>query len=250
MKFLAPHRQLPQATSLLMRLFCRTRLAASCRAALCFVATILLLDQQAKSDSPTNQIVQTGPDSFQIGLIQLNRAKRTLTFPAVVRITNEVVEYALVTTEGKTHESMFTTEVSPTQLHVAVLLLGVTPASDLGVTNSPIRLQKGAHARIDIGWNVRGRERRTPLERMILLRSSTGKGTSHPLKLSGWIYNGSFLHQGLFVAQEEGSIISLIRDPVALINNPGADRDNDDIHFPDPHKLPPKGTSVTVRLRF
>lgn len=214
------------------------------------VASVLLLSQQVRADSPTNQVVQTGPDSFQIGLIRLNRAERTLTFPAKVKITNEVVEYALVTTEGKTHESVFTTDVSPTQLHVAVLLLGITPASDLGLTNSPIRLQKGARARIDIGWDVRGRERRTPLERMIVLKSSTGKEAAKPLKIPGWTYNGSFLHQGLFVAQEEGSIISLIRDPVALINNSGVDRDDDDIHFPDPRKLPPKGTPVMVRLRF
>lgn len=214
------------------------------------MSIFLLPGQQARADSQTNQIVQTGPNSFQLGSIQLNRAKRSLTFPAEVRITNEVVEYALVTTDGKTHESLLTTEVSPTQLHVAVLLLGVQPAGDLGQTNSVIPLQPDSSARIDISWKDKGRERRMRLEQMIQLRSPDGKGTPRSLKLAGWSYSGSFLHQGLFVAQEEGSIISLIRDPVALINSPGVDRDDDDIHFPDPRRVPPKGSQVTIRIRF
>jgi hypothetical protein len=65
-----------------------------------------------------------------------------------------------------------------------------------------------------------------------------------------WSYTGSFVHEGRFVAQEEGSIISLIRDPVALINNPGVDRDDDDIHYPDPKAVPPRGTEVRVHWEF
>ena len=49
---------------------------------------------------------------------------------------------------------------------------------------------------------------------------------------------------------EEGSIISLIRDPVALINNPLPDRDNDDIHVPNKPLLPPVGRPVEVIIQF
>jgi hypothetical protein len=42
----------------------------------------------------------------------------------------------------------------------------------------------------------------------------------------------------------------LIRDPAALVNNPGADRDNDKIHFPNQSLLPAEGLPVRVILRL
>jgi hypothetical protein len=61
-----------------------------------------------------------------------------------------------------------------------------------------------------------------------------------------WLYNGSVFDRGGFAAQREGSYIALIRDPSALVNNPGADRDNDRIHFPNAELLPPEGSPVRV----
>lgn len=211
---------------------------------------LLAFVPKASANPSTNQIVQTGPQTFQIGSIELNRAERSVSFPAMVRITNEVIEYALVTTDGKTHESLLTTEVSPTDLHIAALLLGIKPSDDLGDTNSPIRLQRNSTVRIEISWKPAGRQRSVPLERLVVLQPSREGVKPQRMSSRQWTYNGSFLHQGLFVAQEEGSIISLIRDPVALMNNAGIDRDNDDIHFPDPRRVPARGTAVTVRLRF
>ena len=43
-----------------------------------------------------------------------------------------------------------------------------------------------------------------------------------------WIYNGSQMNAEGFAAQQTGSIISLIDDPDALINNPLPRRDDDD----------------------
>src|SRR5438045_5410029 len=43
-----------------------------------------------------------------------------------------------------------------------------------------------------------------------------------------WIYNGSQMNDEGFAGQQTGSIISLIDDPDALINNPLPRRDDDD----------------------
>ena len=47
----------------------------------------------------------------------------------------------------------------------------------------------------------------------------SGKGKSK-LAEGSWHYNGSSFHRGRFLASQEGSIIALIPDQSALINNP------------------------------
>lgn len=198
----------------------------------------------------TNQLVQTGPTTFRLGRLELDRRQRTLRLPALVRLTNGVIEYALVTVEGKTHESLLVTEVAPTDIQVAALLLGTKPAAELGRTNSPIQIPRGARLRVDVEWGRDGAVRRTRLEDWIVLQRKSESNQAFRLQRNRWMYSGSSIHQGLFLAQEEGSIISLIRDPVALVNNPGIDRDDDDLHFVASHKVPPKDTPVSLILRF
>ena len=65
-----------------------------------------------------------------------------------------------------------------------------------------------------------------------------------------WFYNGSFFGPNAFQAEIEGSIISLIRDPASLVNNPRTDLDNDKIHYPNERLLPPDGTAVELVLKF
>lgn len=198
----------------------------------------------------TNQLVQTGPTVFRLGQLELDRRHRTIKLPARVRLTNDVIEYALVTVEGKTHESLLVTEVAPTDIQVAVLLLGVEPQADLGSTNAPIQIPRRARLRVEVEWRRDGSPQITRLEEWVLLRRKPAIAQPFRLRRNRWVYSGSSVHQGLFLAQEEGSIISLIRDPVALINNPGIDRDDDDLHFVAAGKVPPKDTPVSLILRF
>jgi len=76
------------------------------------------------------------------------------------------------------------------------------------------------------------------------------KDPGQPMSLDRWLYNGSEFDRWGFAAQREGSLVALIRDPAALVNNPGPDRDNDQIHFPNAAVLPAKGTLVRVILRL
>src|SRR5438093_26408 len=80
------------------------------------------------TDSPLKQI---GPGLFEIGQVKFDKNAKTVSFPAAVNQTAGVIEYFLVTAEGKTHESLLRTAVRPHQLQLALLLLGAR-----GTTNS------------------------------------------------------------------------------------------------------------------
>jgi hypothetical protein len=65
-----------------------------------------------------------------------------------------------------------------------------------------------------------------------------------------WIYNGSRFSRGKFGAQVEGSIIAMITDPFALINNPRPGHDDDSVWEVDPKKTPAKDTPVEITIKL
>lgn len=104
-----------------------------------------------------------GSNATLFGNVKLEREHRRASFPATINQRTGVVEYAVVTASGKTHESLFRTQAEPQQLHLALLLLGVKPAysnffpADL---SSPL---PGDRVSVEVTWRDSGREVRRPL---------------------------------------------------------------------------------------
>jgi hypothetical protein len=203
-------------------------------------------DSVAQALKQALNLQQTGSNTFRIGRVELDHQARTVSLPARVHLTNQVVEYALVTEQGKTHESLLVTDARPVDIHVACLLLGLTQSAVAGDPNRPAPVSPTNAVRIEILWQTNGQRVRLPLSTLIQVTSGHPDAAAPVLPVQNWLYNGSSLDQSGFAAAREGSIISLIRDSVALINNPAPDRDNDDIHFPNTEKLPAQGTAVSV----
>ena len=217
------------------------------------LGTLLPMGLSEALPVPTNsvpQVIQTGPSEFQIGAVHFSRNTHTLSFPAEINLVDRVVEYGIVSREGKTHESLLRTDAAPRDVHLAVLLLGGEPTADLGKTNKPIHAPLPSRVNVDVEWALGGVSKTNRLSEWLGLGTPSSQTLTGRLQNAEWAYSGSLTLEGHFIAQEEGSILSLIRDPNALINNLGIDRDNDDIHYPDPRRMPPKGTPVTVRLQL
>ncbi|HEY5911238.1 MAG TPA: YdjY domain-containing protein [Verrucomicrobiae bacterium] len=198
----------------------------------------------------TLNIIQTGSNTFRLGGVDLDKAQRTVSIPARVRLRKEVIEYALVTDQGKAYEALLTTACRPADIHIACLLLGLGAAPVTGDLNQPAPVAETNAVLIGVAWETNGPPVNVPLSELVCLTSGKPDPGAPAMKVDRWLYNGSLIDQAGFAAQREGSIISLIRDPVALVNNPGPDRDNDDIHFPNARLLPPEGTAVRIILRF
>ena len=63
-----------------------------------------------------------------------------------------------------------------------------------------------------------------------------------------WIYNGSRIVHGTFLAHRDGSIVAVIADPDALVNSPRPGRDDDEIWTANRALVPPVGTPVEVTV--
>jgi hypothetical protein len=107
-----------------------------------------------------------------------------------------------------------------------------------------IRLH-GEAVSIEMKWTVNGRETRRRAEELIF--NSEQKSV---MRAGDWVYTGSRIAEGLFLAEIDGSVISLVTDPEALINNEGTGHDNDTIWLANPTNLPPTNTPVTVTIKL
>ncbi|HEY6170590.1 MAG TPA: YdjY domain-containing protein [Verrucomicrobiae bacterium] len=180
-----------------------------------------------------------------LGRVRLDKEHRAVRFPAAVNQRSGVVEYAVVHTTGKTHESVFRTEARPQEIHVAMLLLGVKPANTSSFPADFSTPPPGEPVTLDVSWRgVRGEVRR-PLEEFVVATN-----TMRSPAAGVWIYNGSWVADGKFAAQREGSIISTHVDPDALVNNSWPGRENDDLYQVNTTALPPDGVPVEVTIRL
>ena len=115
--------------------------------------------------------------------------------------------------------------------------------------HDPIHLGENGMVEAWLEWDGHGRVMRMPLTEAVMLADPASGEEKSTLPGGLWMYNGSRLIEGRFQADQSGSLVSIIRDPDALINNPGARRDNDEIHVPNAAKLPKLQTPVRVVMR-
>lgn len=182
-----------------------------------------------------------GGGRLAIGRVTLDTKARTVSVPAQVNQTDGLVEYALVTTGGKVHEALLATDASPSHLHLAMLLLDLVPK---GSSNSPVEL------RVDLEWQGNGPVRRLALEDLIVRGRDSEEGRrGSTLNCPAWHYGGSSIFNGRLASEMEGSIISLIMDPAALINAPRRLPVDDRLLLANTPKMPPKGMPVTLHFR-
>jgi hypothetical protein len=173
-------------------------------------------------------------------------------------MAKDLVEYVLVTPEGSVHESLLTSEIQPTGLHFAMLLLGAKGAGllapqpgqappgqlDAEYLRGAPRL-KGDNLNITVKWkNKEGAEKSAPVEDW-LMHPDTGKAAPR----GPWIYTGSmFGADGKFLAQQQGVFICVVTNPASLINNPRKGNDDDRVWAVNEKAVPPVDTPVEIAI--
>ncbi len=153
--------------------------------------------------------------------LELDLAAGLLSLPATVRIKNDLLEYLLVAPNGAAHESLFLTEVRPSLLNAALLLLGVEPGQnarmvELATLDPRGRPEREVHPPagdgffLYAGWREAGE---TYFFRVEDLVRNLASGRS--LRRHRWVYLGSrfvALKPGApesFVADVDGNLINL-----------------------------------------
>lgn len=190
-------------------------------------------------------IKEIGGGVWEVGRVRLNKNEGAVEFPAVINMDNGIAEYLLVHVNGKIHESVLRTDIDPYQIHVAMLLLGAKGLGTNAFPETPEGRIPGEAVTIEIVWKDGKKEKRMAADELI--RDVKRKET---MTKGAWVYNGSLQFEGMFAAQQTGSIVSVITDPEAMINNPRSMRDNDENWVVNTKKVPKVESLVTVRIRL
>ena len=193
-------------------------------------------------------------EGFTVGKITVDKRARSVRFPATVNMAEGTLEYLLVTDKGKTHESLLAAPVSPYQLNIAMALLGARPTPEITefppeqLTANTLKSAPeltGDSVDILISWKEGGELRQVRAEEWIANRL-----TQAPMTAGAWKYTGSAIYQKRFLAEEEGSIVALVTDPAALINNP-RDGNRDDTNWSAREDMvPAPGTPVEMTFQL
>ncbi|MEO5713308.1 MAG: YdjY domain-containing protein [Luteolibacter sp.] len=190
---------------------------------------------------------------FRIDTITFDQKTREIRFPGKVNMIEGLLEFLLVHENGKVHESLLMTAISPTQLNLAFTLLRYPPSRELyplpndhgGASNDfpevPSDVKAAARIAIDVEWKEDGKVRRFPANELI---QHTVKNTSMPA--GPWVYGGSEFSDGKYAPETSGDIMAIFLTNSALILYPGRDDDNDDVWTPYPKRVPATGTDVTI----
>jgi hypothetical protein len=164
-----------------------------------------------------------------------------------------LLEFLVVHQNGKVHEALLSTEISPTHLNLAFTLLRYSPSRELYPLPSETGGASGnypevaedvkaaARVNIELEWSEDGKTKRFPANECV---QHAVKTTSMPA--GPWVYGGSNIDHGKYAAETTGDVIDIFTSPAAILNYPGSERSDDTIWVPFPKRIPAEGTPITV----
>ncbi len=198
-------------------------------------------------------VIKLDDTRFQIGEVILDRKSREIRFPTKVNMSEGLIEYLIVLQQGKAHESLLITAISPTHLNLAFTLLRYAPSRELfsliDETGHPTGMypdvstpvKAAARIAVDVEWSDNGTIRRIPVNEWF---RNTAKDTV--MAAGPWLYTGSGFSENKFIPELTGDIAAIMTDSNAVINYPGSDNQDNVIWYAFPKRVPPVGTTVTL----
>ena len=208
-------------------------------------------------------IKEIEPGVLELGKVRLNKEARSITFPASINMHEGPIEYFLVTTFGKVHESVLKMDVMPFHIHVFALMLDASGADFPALKERFSKLEEneivptaelnemlkaglfGQPLNMTIRWEKDGKDFQYEAEE--LLASNLDGETMEP---SQWFYTGSRVINNIFVANQSGDAVTVIGDYGSMVNYIGPGFKNDELWKANVPVLPPINHPVTVTFTF
>lgn len=201
-------------------------------------------------------VKKLGDHRYQLGEITFDGKTREIRFPAVMNMEKGLLEYMIVTGDGKIHESLLSTEISASQLQVVMKLCrykdGVGDIFDALFPENEKEgkageAKRGSSVRIAVEWTEKSDGIEKP-RRYQLAELISDLKTDGPVPKGQWIYTGSMVYEGTFIAAAEGTLVAMYIDNGALINSFRPGSDDDERWITNAEVAPKIGTPTTVIL--
>ncbi|MBN1930701.1 MAG: hypothetical protein JW786_03735 [Desulfobacterales bacterium] len=168
-----------------------------------------------------------------------------------VRVNGEInmdeglVEYLACGPYGKLHESILKLDVVPYYLQIALLLIDLEPGNNPLEFQGQQRAPKGDLVELWISWEGKNKIKVGCRAEDLIFNNKTKNKMQH----THWIFTGSQILDGRFMADVEQSIAATYHDPFAMFDHPLETGSDDTIYFVNKEVVPPKGTPITFEIR-
>jgi hypothetical protein len=201
-------------------------------------------------------IIKLDNGMMQIGLVTFDPRTRQVRVPCTVNMTEGQIEYAVVNEKGKIHEALLCTKASPTDVNIACKLLRYVSSEELYAIQDATGLstgkypevsestRKAARVNLRVEWTKDGHLQTTRFADWII-----NSVTSKTMSVEPWVYGGSMMYNGKFLAETSGDIASILVSNDSLILYAGADKFNDEVWLPNTRRMPEQGARVTFVIQ-
>ena len=193
------------------------------------------------------EIIQTRPGIFHFGAIEINKVKREISLPAVCNQTSGLIEYAMVHQKGKVHESLFRTSVSPRLIHATFLLLNEKPNSQFFhlFDQNPNLVKDFPAITVTAEWDDNGSKKKEEISSMVLNQNNGAQLTNNV-----FVFTGSQVIGGQYLAEMDGSILAIYHDSRATINCSDPNSVSDDVWIANAKNMPTKDLAVVICFKL
>lgn len=221
---------------------------------LTFLLFVSLLGKYSSAQNTEEIISKKGEDVYLLKDIEINTTSKTVSFPCKVNMESGLLEVVLCRPEGKTHESLLTTEITPLEFQTALLLLGLNPVNELPEDPkdedplSPYLTFEtpGDSLLVFIETDENGQKSRKPVEYFI-----RDERTQKSISDCNWLFRGAVTHRsGHVIIDPDVTIIATYHDPIALMELNNADKFDDELFYVNTSAGLVKGQSVTMILQL
>jgi hypothetical protein len=193
-----------------------------------------------------SQVVKIDNGIYKIGEAAIDLNKQEVTFGGTVNMENGLIEVFACSRGGKLHESVLVCDIEPYHLQVALLLLGLQYSNQflLGNDGELVPDYKGDRVNIYVRWQQNDTMKEARAEDWIY-NIKEEKTMIHTY----WVFRGSQIVNGTFIAQQVKSLITTYFDPSTILDNPLPTGIDDTYYVVNTEAVPPRDTSVQIVIR-
>ena len=195
------------------------------------------------------QVEKLGDGRYRIGTVEVDQNKREVYLPGQINMDEGLVELFACGPRGKLHESVLKLDVVPYHLQVALLLLGLSPGKGVefqGDTSIPT----GDLVEVWVEWDQPDSPASSPkVERHRAEELIFNLKTEKTMERTDWVFVGSKIVDGRFMAQVEQSLITTFHDPYTILDNPLSTGGDDTLYIVNKEVVPVRETPVRMTLK-
>ena len=156
------------------------------------------------------------------------------------------LEFFAVVVNGPEHEAVVRSKVKPSDLHTALLAVGLKPGSPVSYSKAANKWipPHGPPLQIHMEYKKDGKQVVEPANRWM-----RNMRTKQPMPVTTWIFAGSrVMNDGNYAADATGYLVSVVNFDMTVIDIPAlASANNETLEWErNPDTVPPAGTKVVM----